>query len=152
MFLLDCSMLQLPPRVGLERWGLLRRCSSSRLLPQDHCTDSDACWELHSVWMESLTQRPTLKRQTLKAFVGSSGSLNQKKRVASLSPSSRLTCRKAFSISVRKSYLWQRKRRRMPVGSLAMGVPARTQSFRLGSYTTRIGVVADSLNTAWWGR
>ena len=98
------------------------------------------------------------EQNDFEALEGSSGSLNQKKRVASLSPSSRLTCRKAFSIPVVKPYLWQRKRRRMPVKPLAMGGPAKRQSFRLGwawdcrqlqSYTTRIGVLADSLNAVW---
>ena len=88
-------------------------------------------------------------------------SLDQKKREASLFCSSRLMFKKAFPISVAKPYLRQRNRRKIVVKSLVIGGPGNRLSLRLGcswdcrqlhSYTTRIGVVADSLNTAWCGR
>ena len=69
--------------------------------------------------------------------------------------------KKAFSISVVKPYLWQGNRGRIAVKSLVIGGPGNRLSLRLGcswdclqlhSSTTGIGVVADSLNTAWCGK
>ena len=69
--------------------------------------------------------------------------------------------KKAFSVSVAKPNVWRGNRGRVAVESLRIGDPDNRLSLRLGcswdcrqlpSYTTRIGVVADSLNTAWCGR
>ena len=98
----------------------------------------------------------TLNQYVMNGLSWSTGLDNHKNLVKSMSRSSSLTRRKAFSMSVDKAYWWRRKRRSISHASTKGVAPTRRQSLRLAClgdwrqlqlYTILTGVVEDFLYT-----